>query len=98
MIFQNRNKLPFIHFGFNKQSFTVEVDEDLTIWQDEIYNLDVFDGVVLVDAVAHTTINNNKAVISFGSVGTYEIIFNIQTKTKTKTKTLASNTITLDVV
>jgi len=70
----------------------------LTIWQDEIYNLDVFDGVVLVDAVVHTTINNNKAVISFGSVGTYEIIFNIQTKTKTKTKTLASNTITLDVV
>jgi hypothetical protein len=53
MIVQLRQKKPFLHFGFNRQSVETFTGQTLTIYQDTIYNKDYifnwsFSGGILI--------------------------------------------------
>lgn len=96
MIFQNRNKVPFIHFGFNSQSKTVAIGDEVIIWQTQIYNPADYDPLIIADgSPTVVTEGLNKSVLTFGTAGTYDIEMDVSNKAKTITK--KSNILTITV-
>lgn len=97
MIFQTKNKKPFIHFGFNLQNKTVAVGDDVVIWQKELYNPNIYENNLVADGTPTTVSKTlNKVVITYASAGVYDI--EIDTSNLPKTIVKKSNTITLTVV
>lgn len=87
MIFQNRNKVPFIHFGFNSQSKTVAVGNEVIIWQTQIYNPADYDPLIIADgSPTVVTEGLNKSVLTFGTAGSYAIRLDVSTKDKRSVK------------
>lgn len=95
MIIENRNKLPFIHFGFNKQTINIIIGEEITVWQDSIYNTNEFDFSLTSVGSSIRESNYNKAVLTYNTLGSYTIEVNISDKAKSKT--LTSNLLTVNV-
>jgi hypothetical protein len=96
MIFQNKNKVPFIHFGFNSQSKSVSIGGEVVIWQTEIYNPSIYE--TNINATGSPTVVSeglNKSVLTFGGVGVYTTDIDVSNKLKTITK--KSNIITVTV-
>ena len=96
LIDEVKNKVPRIHFGFNQPIATVTAGTQVSIYQDTIYNPDMyslplppFGGVVISNSL-------NEIVVRFDTPGVYPISI-VQT-TKDKTITLNSNEITLTVI
>lgn len=93
MIIEANQIPPYIHFGFNKQKIVVQVNENLTVWQNELYidtnyTLNCDDGVV-----THSDIQ--KSILSFPTTGIKTInVVIINDKRGTKT----SNNITVSVI
>ena len=96
MIVQLRNKIPFIHLGFNKQSLIVEVGQEVTVWQSVIYNKDVYDGAITSTGITIVSEGLNKSVIVFNSSGKYDITEAVTDKDKTFS--LGSNIISVNVL
>lgn len=94
MIKEIRNQSPFIHLGFNKQSVTAYAGQDITIWQDKIYINDYDETLVSLGATV-TESGLNKVVLSYDTVGTYQVQLNVSNRDKTITK--ASNELTIIV-
>jgi sulfur carrier protein ThiS len=95
MIIQAKTKEPYIHLGFNKQTITVAPNEDIVLWQDTIYNNDVYvTTLVSLDAVVVSQ-NLGKIVFTFPNVGTYPIT--VTALGKDKRNVLTSNTVNIEV-
>lgn len=97
MIFQNKNKVPFIHFGFNSQETSVAVDDEVIIWQTRIYNPSIYE--TNINATGSPTVLSeglNKVVLTFGNAGTYTIDIDVSNLPKTINK--KSNIITVNVL
>lgn len=96
MIFQNKNKVPFIHFGFNSQSIISHIGKQVVFWQTEIYNPSIYE--TNINATGSPTVVSeglNKSVLTFGSAGTYTIDIDVSNKLKTINK--KSNIITVTI-
>jgi plastocyanin len=96
MITQNINKVPFIHFGFNRQSITVNTGDEVVIWQDVIYNADEVDFNITSTGSVKVSDNNNKAILTYSTAGTYNI--DVDISNASKTRILQSNIITVQVI
>jgi len=95
MIYQNRNKEPFINFGFNKLSFNSFIDTEITIWQEVIYNKNYYD--ISISAIGGSILENNynKAIVTYSTLGSYNIEVTISEKEKRIV--LESNTLTINI-
>lgn len=94
MIFQNKNKVPFVHFGFNSQSKDIGIGSEVVIWQTQIYSSETYDNNI--NATGSPTVVSdglNKIILTFSGVGTYTIDIDVSNKAKTITK--KSNIITV---
>lgn len=92
---QQLNKEPFIHFGFNKQSLNASVGEEVIIWQDRIYNADIYNISINSTGASQVSSTLNKFVLTYTMAGTYNVTFTAVLKDKAKN--LESNTITVIV-
>lgn len=66
MIKEIRDKEPFIHFGFNRQTIIARVGIPIILWQDAIFKEDEF---------PFTFLSAPRAVITKVSVNKYELNF-----------------------
>ena len=74
MIVEVRNAKPFIHFGFNKQVITTYVGVTIKVWQDTIYNKDIyneFDFSTITGGVTNKSLNSFE--VTYGTTGVKEI-------------------------
>jgi hypothetical protein len=90
MILEAINKKPFIHFGFNKQQITANVNEVITVWQDTLYVREIQTEQPAFK-LAKPTKNNNNFTISFDAVGEYEYKLD-------PTNAQSSNTLKINVI
>ena len=79
MIKEIRQQKPFIHFGFNRQSITVSVGDEVTIWQDKFY-LDDYDYILNLTSGNVISGSLNKSVVSFDNVGVITVSVDIESK------------------
>jgi len=93
MIIEQINKLPFIHFGFNKQDATIELGQSITIWQDVLYSNNY---QLSLNGTLKTSLN--KLVITPSATGIITYQAEITEKISKRGISLESNTITLTVV
>lgn len=95
MIRENIEKEPFIHFGFNRQQINTYIGEEITIWQDSLYNSN-YDYAMAFQGATIVSQSMGKFVISYNSLGNYNAMVVISDDNKTLIKN--SNTITINVV
>jgi hypothetical protein len=95
MIKEIRQQKPFIHFGFNKQSIEVNINDIVTVWQDTIYVDNFYD--ISITSLGGIVLNlgRNKSQLKFDSSGTYYIEFNVSDRDKNFNNT--SNKLTVIV-
>lgn len=84
MIYQFKNRTPFIHFGFNEQSHTAQVGDEITVYQDSIYS-DEFTHAITSTGATIVSSDKNKCVLTFASSGSYTVKYVMSNKAKTKT-------------
>lgn len=90
MIVQSRNTQPFIHLGFGKQELTVNKDQEVTIWQDIIYNTDFYNFYYSKKSSSLISESINKLVIKYTTNGvkTVKITINDGKEVNTESNTL----------
>ena len=98
MILETKNKPPFIHFGFNQISKTIELGQVVEVWQDNLYSDELE-----ITSTTVTKVNENHFTIEPVAIGTINIKVTLSTKTtkayRTKLReSIDSNTITLTVI
>ena len=77
MIAQLRKAKPFIHFGFNRQTLTAGVAQDVVVWQDTLYNKEEYDlNFMIVDTTDAEIMYKdfNKIILRFGNTGSKTIM------------------------
>jgi len=95
MIKEIREKEPFIHFGFNRQTIIARVGIPIRLWQDNLYKDGEYnEPFLLAPSAAVTKISDYEYSLNFFSLGQK----NCQISTiGTGAKFLASNVITANV-
>ena len=73
MIQEIRNKKPFLHFGFNRQTITAYKGEKIILWQDTIYQKSTPLGKVTATGSTILTQNNNKIELEYVGVGSFSV-------------------------
>lgn len=84
MIIEAINKKPLLHFGFNKQSKTINLGNTVTVYQDGLIDCTLSENTA-------KKINSNQWTFTPTAIGVYNI-------TATSTKKQISNQITLTVI
>jgi hypothetical protein len=77
MIVEIRKAKPFIHFGFNRQTLTSEVSQDVVVWQDTLYNNKEYDLNFMIVNTTDAEImykDFNKIILRFTTTGSKSII------------------------
>lgn len=96
MIKEIRDKEPFIHFGFNRQTIETHIGMPVTLWQDKLYKPDE---IIKVDVEVQNAIAReegiNKYVLEFNALGTKVCKFITLTG---ESKNLQSNEVVVEVV
>lgn len=94
MIKEIREKIPFIHFGFNRQTIIARVGIPIRLWQDNLYKDGEYTNPSIQATNGITTkISNNEYSIIFSSIGSKTC----KLTTKFKGIDLESNVITANV-
>ena len=95
MIKEIREKEPFIHFGFNRQTIIARVGIPIVLWQDTIFKADeITEPFVQAPSAFITKISNNKYELNFTTLGQKNCQF---TTVGTGSKVLTSNEIVASV-
>jgi hypothetical protein len=91
------NLIPKIHFGFNQREITATVGQTITIYQDTIYNENLY-GSPSVNSAFATVIQNdlNLIKVSFSTTGTYAL--SVIQKDNNETITLNSNVLNITII
>lgn len=94
MIKEEKEKQPFIHFGFNRQTITAYKNDIIKVWQDTIYNKDTVSeldtSVIIGVEITNKTLNSFDAMAS--TIGTKYISVDIPIKK------IPSNIIKLNII
>ena len=70
MIKETREKEPFIHFGFNRQTIIARVGIPIILWQDSIFKADEYtEPFILAPSAYVTKVSINKYELNFTSLG-----------------------------
>lgn len=94
MIIEERNRKPFINFGFNIVSKTETTNKDIDVYLDTLYNLDRYNSFTFTAPSANVTkINDYYYKVSYSSAGSYAI--NMTITSNNQTIILNSNTINI---
>ena len=97
MILDERNKKPFINFGFNLIEKTAPSGVFIDVYLDSIYNLDEYDSFTLSSTGATVTkVNNYYYKVKYSTSGSYTINMTIQNRDKSIV--LNSNIINITIV
>ena len=67
MILEEKNKQPFIHFGFNKQEINTYIGIVVKVWQDKLYNSEnypTFSHSVSGGSISNITANSFSVVFN----------------------------------
>lgn len=95
MIKEIRDKEPFIHFGFNRQTIIARVGIPIILWQDTIFKSDEYtDPFILAPSAYITKVSVNKYELNFTTLGDKTCKFST---TGTDAKFLESNEIVASV-
>ena len=94
MILQERQKLPFIHFGFGRQSITAYVGEVITIWQDNIFNNEFYTPEISSSGNTVVSISLNKAEVTYDTLGSKTLRYS----NSLNLKKLVSNALTINII
>lgn len=96
MILENREKQPFIHFGFNRQTIETHIGIPVTLWQDTLYKVDeISEPFVQAPSSITTKKSLNQYELKFTTLGTKNCQFTTITE---GSKILESNEIIVEVV
>jgi hypothetical protein len=98
LIDEVKKLVPRIHFGFGQREITASVGQTITIYQDTIYNPDVYD--LPIQPTGSTLISSelNKIQISYPSTGVYTANVRVQTIDKTTGIENTSNDLKITIV
>lgn len=96
MILELKKIKPFIHFGFNRQTLTAEVAQDVVVWQDTIYNKEEYELskmniIASGDEIIYKDFN--KIILRFNTTGKKNIAVQMESD-----KDLESNIIEVNIV
>ena len=95
MIVQSRSTQPFIHLGFGKQELTVYKDQEVTIWQDVIYNTEFYNFYYSNNSSSLISEDINKLVIKYTTNGVKTVKITINDGKEVNAE---SNTLTITVI
>lgn len=95
IIITNKNLVPRLHFGLGQREITVVKDTDIEIYQDTIYNPDMYLPMSKPATATLVSTSLNKLVIKYATAGTYSI--HTEIASADETTNLTSNTLTITV-
>lgn len=74
MIIEQRNKPPFIHFGFNRQTFNTYKNESVDLWQDTLTEDEItFNAPNILVIEDKIKLNKNKYSVLSETIGVHPI-------------------------
>lgn len=95
MIKEAREKIPFVHFGFNRQTIIARVGIPIILWQDFTFKENEYtEPFVQAPSAFITKVSRNKYILEFTTLGTKNCKF---TTSGTGVKVLESNQIVVEV-